>query len=153
MNWILRKTIGLANVTLYITQHDIDGVTHIDIKQIATAGIEVSPENRVLNWTERSQDDKIFGKVVGRSRWTKLEELDVTDAEDKKWLTEGWDEDGEKVEARVDNENAGWNLIGMWGFTHINETRYYTRKMVIRNKKGKVIRDVLVYDYVGADDS
>ena len=147
----MRKTISITNVTLYITQQDIDGVTHIDIKQIATAGIEVSPENRVLNWTERAQDDKIFGKVVGRSRWTKLEELDVTDAEDKKWLTEGWDEDGEKVEARVVSESGGWNVVALWGFSLVNGTRHHTRKLVVRNTKGKVIRDRLVYDYVAED--
>ena len=150
----MRKTLLLASVTLYITTSTdpTTNVTHIDIRQIATGGIQASPENRVLDFSERTQADKIFGNLVGRSRWTTLEGLkDVDEAEDRAWLTSGWDEEGEKVEARAVNDEAGWSMVAIWGFMEVGEAgRRYVRKMVMRNKKGKIIRDKLVYDYVGA---
>lgn len=85
-----------------------------------------------------------------------LEEFaaDVDDVEDRAWLVGGgWDEQGEKVEARALNEGAGWSMVAVWGFMEVGEGRRYVRKMVMRNKAGKVVRDMLVYDYVGLVDA
>lgn len=76
LSWFLRKAISLATVTLSVKQYtrpDEEGdpsppPIHIDITQVATGGISTTHENRVLNWSERDHEDRIFGKVKGRSR-------------------------------------------------------------------------------------
>jgi hypothetical protein len=147
MGWMMRKAISLATVTQYISSYEKDGITEIDIKQFVTGGIPASPEHRKLDWEKREHDDKIFGKVNGQSRFVSVANVEEGGTEDKEWLAEGWDEDGEKVESWVIGE-TGWKALQIWGFAVINGIRYHTRKViVIKGTEKKKAR--LVYDYVG----
>ena len=102
----MRRAISYATVTLTITSYtDSSSLTHIDISQVATGGIKGTTELRTLDWTERNHKDGIFGEVKGKSRWTKLEDVD-----DDKWLKEGWmAESGEKwIQSWAESVGGGW---------------------------------------------
>ncbi|ERF70186.1 hypothetical protein EPUS_00374 [Endocarpon pusillum Z07020] len=74
LSWFLRKAISFATVTLSVHQYrkpaseEPKQPIHIDITQRATGGISTTQENRVLDWSERDHEDRIFGKVKGKSR-------------------------------------------------------------------------------------
>jgi hypothetical protein len=44
-------------------------VTHIDLDQTATGGIQGTTEQRNLDWSETSHEDHIFGTLKSRNRW------------------------------------------------------------------------------------
>ena len=79
MSWLTRKGIGLATITLSVTEtdkpteEDPNGkpVTHVTIAQTATGGIPGTTESRVLDFVERPHTDNIFGSVKGRTRWVR----------------------------------------------------------------------------------
>lgn len=62
-----------------------------------------------------------------------------------KWLDE------EHVQSYVKNQDKGyeWTAEQTWGFEDIDGKKYYTRRVVARDTKGKVERLRLVYDYTG----
>ncbi|KAI4149087.1 MAG: hypothetical protein LQ340_004792, partial [Diploschistes diacapsis] len=134
MGWLTRKAIGLATVTQSIKHYSSSpspsssagakGTVHIDTEQTVTGGISASPEYRVLDWQERPHSDRIFGELVGRSRY--VDPRALPDAElgaDKDWLAGGWDEEGEKVESLVENRAAGWTAVQIWGFAVVEGKR------------------------------
>jgi hypothetical protein len=71
---MLRKAIGLATVTLDVSEYTepdpttSEPITHIDIVQTLSGGLAGNTEKRVLNWAEGEHEDYIFGKVIGRTR-------------------------------------------------------------------------------------
>lgn len=71
-----RKAISLASLTLTVRHYrGDDDEEHIDIDQTLTGGIPGTSENRILDWTERQADDRIFGPVVSKTRRLKVEEI------------------------------------------------------------------------------
>ncbi|OJD19634.1 hypothetical protein AJ78_00365 [Emergomyces pasteurianus Ep9510] len=75
MSWLTRKAIGLATVTLKISQKKNDaGTVQMDIDQLLTGGIKGTAEHRSLDWSERPHKDHIFGEVIGQSRFIKAGE-------------------------------------------------------------------------------
>jgi len=101
----MRKAIGYATITLTIHEYTTDSITHIDISQTATGGVKGTTEKRTLDWTVRGHTDGIFGEVRGKSRWVKL--ADLAEGEDKKFLSEGWEE-GEHVQSWAESVGGGW---------------------------------------------
>lgn len=76
VGWLKRKAISYGTLTLTIKHYKDDaGVEHIDIDQTLTGGIPGTRETRTLTWTERENEDHIFGHVIGKSRRVKAEEL------------------------------------------------------------------------------
>ncbi|WEW57671.1 hypothetical protein PRK78_003138 [Emydomyces testavorans] len=72
ISWLVRKTIGLATVTLHVKQYTDDaGNVHIDIAQTLTGGIPGTNEERILTWEKRDHTDHVFGNVVGQSRYVR----------------------------------------------------------------------------------
>ncbi|KEZ46449.1 Uncharacterized protein SAPIO_CDS0776 [Scedosporium apiospermum] len=164
ISFLLRKTITLASVTLEIKQFtappkapntSTDPVTHIDIQQIATAGLKGTREERCLDNTFRPHSDWIFGSVRGQSRWISLEEVE------DEFLKKGWTIDdaeeagpeGKKhVLSHVESVDNGWTATQIWGFQEVKGERRYVRNIVI--KKGDKRVDMrLVYDYLGPLDA
>uniref|UniRef100_A0A0W0FGZ1 Uncharacterized protein n=1 Tax=Moniliophthora roreri TaxID=221103 RepID=A0A0W0FGZ1_MONRR len=89
VGWMKRKAIGLATLTLFVKHYkDDNGVEHIDIDQVLTGRIPGTREERTLNWTERENEDHVFGPVVGKSRRIK----DLSEIEDD-FLKTGWTPD------------------------------------------------------------
>lgn len=87
VSWWQRKAISIGTVTLYIKHYrDDDGIEKVDIDQ-TVAGISGTSEKRTLTWTERENNDGIFGPVIGKSRRVNLGELE------EEFLKTGWTED------------------------------------------------------------
>ncbi|KAH0096033.1 hypothetical protein KCU66_g16273, partial [Aureobasidium melanogenum] len=86
IGWIVRQAVKLSNVTLHVKQFvDDKGLMHIDNEQITTGNIR-NLEERIIDYQWREKDDRIFGKVNGRSRYVKLDEIETD------YLKQGWDE-------------------------------------------------------------
>lgn len=77
MNWIIRKTISMTEVTvemkhfLGINIQTGASVPQITITQSTNMNVNMSgtTENRFLDWSENPQEDHIFGKTVVQSRF------------------------------------------------------------------------------------
>jgi len=76
INWIIRKTISMTEVTvkmkhfLGINTQTGASVPQITITQSTNMNVNMSgtTENRFLDWSENPQEDHIFGKTVVQSR-------------------------------------------------------------------------------------
>jgi hypothetical protein len=71
MNWVLRKALSYATVTLHVKEYADEVnplVYHIDADQTITGGISGTSERRQLDWERRDHTDSIFGTLHGRSR-------------------------------------------------------------------------------------
>lgn len=75
-----------------------------------------------------------------------LNAQNLKDGSPSKWL-----DDDQHVQSFVLNTDKGygWTAEQTWGFEEINGKKYYTRRVVARDAKGKVERLRLVYDYTG----
>ena len=84
VGWMLRKTIGMAAVTLHVKQYtgpprapstSAEDATHIDVEQTLTGGVQGNAERRCLDWEAREHSDWLFGTVRGQSRFVSLSDL------------------------------------------------------------------------------
>jgi len=144
IGWVLRRAFGVATITATIThyKHPETGVEHIDTNQ-SLSGITNTTENRTLDWTDRPREDYVFGKVVGKSRRIKLE-----DVEDEK-LKEGWTEDTiakDIVQSYVVNDEYKWQADQVWGFMIINGERRHARRFKLTTPTQRLDK-LLVFDY------
>ena len=100
----------------------------------------------------REKDDKVFGKVQGKSRFVNIKDIEEDDA----YLKDGWDKewlDGDEVKGEVVEsyaESVGkepkWTAEQVWGFEKIGGERRYVRHIVVR--KGKEVHKIkTVYDW------
>ncbi|KAG5653336.1 hypothetical protein H0H81_000958, partial [Sphagnurus paluster] len=88
VGWLKRKAIAVATITLNVKHHkDDQGVEYIDIDQTLTGGIPGTTEKRTLTWTERENEDHMFGAVIGKSRRVKVDELE-DDFLKRDWTTD-----------------------------------------------------------------
>ncbi|OAP64953.1 hypothetical protein AYL99_00925 [Fonsecaea erecta] len=155
--WLKRKVILLATVTLSVKEYiDDKGITHIDLDQTATGGIQGTSELRILDWSETIHEDHIFGILKSRNRWI----ADPKTCESGNggpldpYLTEGWlhekvGPNGEGfVQNWVMNEERGWTAEQIWGFTTIKGQRYKTRKIHVK-KEDETLNVTLAYDWKG----
>lgn len=75
ISWVVRKAIGLATVTLAISENVVPNtddpanapVTRIVVNQTATGGIK-TVEKRTTDWRVRTHTDRVFGTLDGQSR-------------------------------------------------------------------------------------
>jgi hypothetical protein len=152
VGWLKRKAIGLATITLSISEKVEDGTTIIDIESTGTGGIQGTAEHREVNWTEREHEDHVFGPIAGRTKWldNKGADWDALDSFQKDgWLDEKVGPNGEPhIYTIAVSKTNGWTAIQVWGFTELNGLRYYTRKIVV-TKGSEVIKVRLLYDFAG----
>jgi hypothetical protein len=157
LSWFLRRTIGLATIILTIKEYEESGQIHIDITS-AASGLSSTQEDRTLNWEDQPHQDKIFGKVIGRSRMINLgagtfEPQEPYDEPTKAFLlARTLKDESALVQTSAKNQDSGygWTAEQVWGFEEVQGKRYYTRRVVGRNAKGdKTERVRLVYDYQG----
>ncbi|KJZ76594.1 hypothetical protein HIM_03930 [Hirsutella minnesotensis 3608] len=150
IGFLLRKTIGLATITITVKEYEgppkppstADGTfTHIDFEQSAS-GLSSTKEERCLDNQPRSHSDWLFGDVEGRSRFVRL--ADVDDA----FLSKGWDgaADQDFVHSRGVNEKNGWEATQVWGFQTVNGERRFCRNILI-TKGDKRAEFRFVYDF------
>ncbi|KFY71285.1 hypothetical protein V499_08503 [Pseudogymnoascus sp. VKM F-103] len=152
VGWLKRKAIGLATITLSITEKVVDGLTIIDIESTGTGGIQGTAEHRELNWSEREHEDHVFGPLTGQTKWldNKGADWDALDSFQKEgWLDERVGPNGEPhILTTAVSKTNGWTAIQVWGFTELNGVRYYTRKVVI-TKGSEVLKVRIFYDFAG----
>ena len=99
-----------------------------------------------MDWQWTDKYNWIWGKVHGKSRYTKLE--DVEDAD--RYLREGWEE-GEVVEGFVESVGGGWMARQVWGFAVVDGQRRHVRRVLARKKGWADQRIRLVYDWKGRE--
>ncbi|KAI4730899.1 hypothetical protein E4T49_01266 [Aureobasidium sp. EXF-10728] len=153
IGWLVRQAVKFSNVTLHVKQFvDENGLMHIDNEQITTGNIR-NLEERIVDYQWREKDDRIFGKVNGRSRYVKLDEVET------EYLKQGWDEqflaqgDREVVQVFVDSvgKKPNWAAEQVWGFEVVDGQKHHTRRIVVRRgKEEHKLR--LVYDWVVEKD-
>jgi hypothetical protein len=129
-----------------------DNLMHIDSEQITTGNIR-NLEDRIIDFQWREKDDRIFGKVNGRSRYVQLDEVE------DEYLRQGWDEqflvqEGHQV-LQIFVESLGkkpnWTAEQVWGFEVVDGSKRHTRRIIV--KKGKEEHKLrLVYDWVVEKD-
>lgn len=69
IGWVVRQAAAYSNITVTMKQYveAESGKIRLDNEQASTGGLK-SSEERVLDWEWREKDDRIWGKVRGRSR-------------------------------------------------------------------------------------
>ena len=161
ISWLTLKAFGAETLTQNLTPAPLtveDGTpsTILKIDQVLTGGLKGSVEERRMDWHYQEHTDWLWGTSKARNRYSTLQKLrdEGTNAEDVKFLADGWlkeTEEGEIVEAFAENEKSKWTALQVWGFAEIEGKRMLTRKFVVwRLDKNEVVRARLVYDYTGA---
>jgi len=151
VSWFKRKIISLGTITLFVKHYKDDAnAEHIDIDQTITGGIPGTTEKRTLTWTERENEDHLFGAVKGRSRRVMADKLDIP------FLKEGWTADTfnhglvqSYVESDTPKSGTVWIANQTWGMEDINSERRYVRHVKFTGPKGEDIEARLIYDYLG----
>jgi len=148
VSWLVRRAIKWSNIRLNVTQYtDGDGLVHIDIEQVSSVATTI--EDRTIDWTFREKEDRVFGKVKGRTRWVDVEAVDdefLRNGWDGKWLEEA---KGEVIQAYVESvgKDPNWIADQIWGFESIDGGRRYVRHVVAR-KGSEVHKIKTVYDWI-----
>ncbi|KAJ7786161.1 hypothetical protein B0H16DRAFT_1489378 [Mycena metata] len=151
VSWIKRTAISMGTVTLTIKHYkDSESVEHVDIDQVLTGGVPGTREERILSWTERTNEDHLFGAVIGKSRRCKVDELDE-DFLKKAWTADTIEHGVIQSYVYSDTPKSGttWIANQTWGIQEINGERRYARNIKFTGPKGEDIESTLVYDYLG----
>lgn len=169
LSWFTRRAIGLATINLTIKEYEESGTIHVDITSVAK-GLSTTQEDRTLDWEDKPHQDKVFGKVLGRTRLINLNAggFDPQEPYDEdtraflqaEMLKDGktpstFDDKRDLIQTFAKNQDSGygWTAEQVWGFEQVDGKRYYTRRVVGRSAKGDRIQKVrLVYDYQGPLD-
>ena len=68
IGWVVRQAAAYSTVTVSLKQYTDDkGLVNLDQEQVSTGGIR-NGEERVLDGEWRESENKIWGKVKGRTR-------------------------------------------------------------------------------------
>lgn len=169
LSWFTRRALGLATINLTIREYNESGKIHIDITSVAK-GLSSTQEDRVLDWEDKPHQDKVFGKVLGRSRMVNLnaggfDPQEPYDDQSKAFLQAEMLKDGKTLStfddkrdllqtfAKNQDSGYGWSVEQVWGFEQVDGKRHYSRRVIGRSAKGdKIERVRLVYDYQGPLD-
>ncbi|KAK0208155.1 hypothetical protein DFS33DRAFT_1371692 [Desarmillaria ectypa] len=152
VSWLKRKAISIGTVTLYIKHYrDDEGIEKVDIDQ-TVAGISGTSEKRTLTWTERENNDDIFGPVIGKSRRVNVGELE------EEFLKTGWTEDTVEhgviqAYAESDTPKSGttWIANQTWGVEEVNGERRYARHIKFTGPAGEDIQARLPRPFLDID--
>lgn len=159
VSFLVRQAVAYSNVTVTISQYtspaspsDDGDKLHLDQTQSSTGGMK-NTEERVMDWQWAETDNWIWGKVRGRGRYVRLEEI-VGEAglgeEDAQWLREGWEEGtGEVVQLVAESVGLkeGWTAWQVWGFAEVEGKRRQVRRIVGCRKGWRTERCWMVYDW------
>ena len=144
INFLVRQAVAYSTVTVTLSQYtDSEGRKHLDQEQLTTGGIR-NFEDRIMDWQWTEKYNWIWGKVNGKSRYTKLGGIE--DA----YLKEGWSKDcveGEVVEGYVESTTDGWTARQVWGFAEVEGERRHVRRILAKKAGWEDQRIRMVYDW------
>ena len=144
VNFVVRSAVAYSHVTVTLSQYtDSEGKKHLDQEQLSTGGIK-NFEDRIMDgaWTEKY--NWIWGKVLGQSRYVKMEEIEDG------YLREGWSKDcvdGELVEGYVESKTDKWTARQIWGFAEVDGERKHVRRILATKPGWQDQRIRMVYDW------
>ena len=152
IGFLVRQAVAYSTVTVTLQQYtdDTSGQKHLDQEQLSTGGIR-NFEDRVMDWEWTVKENWIWGKVKGRSRYTRLAEIEDP------FLKEGWENDssgdgggkGEVVEGYVESVADGWTARQVWGFAEVEGQRRHVRRILSTKPRWEDQRIRMVYDWKG----
>ncbi|KAJ6264632.1 hypothetical protein Dda_0781 [Drechslerella dactyloides] len=141
VGWLLRKSLGLATVTINLTHKASDDV--INIHSVAAGVISTNEDLHLDGKAYERTKDKVWGNFQVTAQKKQLSEID------DEQLREGWAGD-EVIEVVADNKESKWTALQIWGFTdyEVNgkKERRYFRRVRLTHSKG-VTYSHMVYDY------
>ena len=144
IGFLIRQAVQYSTVTVTLKQYtDAAGQEHLDQEQVSTGGIR-NFEDRIMDWKWTEKHNWIWGKVNGKSRYVKLDQIE--DA----YLREGWSRecvDGEVVEGYVESLTDGWVARQVWGFAVVDGERRHVRRILAQKPKQADQRIRMVYDW------
>jgi len=146
--------MGTAYLTIEHTTDENTGIETIEITQKFSGNIPGSDDVRILDWTETTRDDYIFGPVIVKAKRVQLKDVH------NEYLTGKWCSDTERdgviyslLEGDTSKGAKKWSVEQVWGFEIVAGKRRYTRRMQMTGPNGEAVRARLAYDYNGpADD-
>ena len=143
IGFLVRQAVQYSTVSVTLKQYtDSDGQRHLDQEQLSTGGIR-NFEDRIMDWQWTEKTNWIWGKVNGKSRYTKLDEIE--DA----FLREGWCGEGEVVEGYVESLTGKWTARQVWGFALVEGERRHVRRILAMKRGWEDLRIRMVYDWKG----
>ena len=144
IGFVVRQAVAYSTVTVNLKQYtDPDGTQHLDQEQLSTGGIR-NIENRIMDWQYTEKHNWIWGKVNGKSRYAKLEDIEDS------FLRDGWAQDcvdGQLVEGYVESTADTWTARQVWGFAEVDGQRRHVRKILATKPKWEDLRIRMVYDW------
>ncbi len=144
VNFLVRQAVAYSTVDVTLKQYTSpDGVQHLDQDQASTGGIK-NFEDRVMDWEQGEKSNWIWGKVSGKSRYTKLDSIE------DEYLREGWSRDcvdGEVVEGYVESVTDKWSATQIWGFAEVEGVRRHVRRILAKKPGSADLRIRMVYDW------
>ncbi|KAI1094280.1 hypothetical protein F5B19DRAFT_73178 [Rostrohypoxylon terebratum] len=154
MPWIFQKLLPRATVTNRITQTtDESGFTRIQTYSKMSGGFEFNPEPYILDGLEHATPG---GIQRVRAEWVDFRRPKPTNVRGEpidSYLTQGWPEDSnattwDHVYVHTKNDNGGWIVEDVWGFSLIDGKRYFVTRSLMR--KGEYcMRMALVREWKG----
>ncbi|KAK6349917.1 hypothetical protein TWF696_006176 [Orbilia brochopaga] len=141
VGWLLRKSLGLATVTINLKHDGAADVIHIH--SVAGGVISTNEDLHLDGKTYDRTKDKVWGNFKITAQKKQLSEID------DEQLREGWAGD-EVIQVVADNKDSKWVALQIWGFKdhEVNgktERRYF-RRVRLTHSKG-VTYCHMVYDY------
>ena len=144
VGFLIRQAVAYSTVTVTLKQYSTeDSKRHLDQEQLSTGGIK-NFEDRIMDWEPTEKYNWIWGKVNGKSRYTRLSEIE--DA----FLKEGWEKgcvEGEIVEGYAESVTDGWAARQVWGFAEVEGQRKHVRRILSTKPGHESLRIRSVYDW------
>ncbi|KAF3907174.1 hypothetical protein ABW21_db0207935 [Orbilia brochopaga] len=141
VGWLLRKSLGLATVTINLTHDTAADVIHINS---VAGGVLSTKEDLPLDFQpQKRKKDKVWGNFEVKAKKAQVSAID------DEQLREGWAGE-EVIQVEAVNEELKWSAMQIWGFQdyEVNgktERRYF-RRVRLTHSKG-VTYCHMAYDY------
>ncbi|KAJ5550034.1 hypothetical protein N7461_004732 [Penicillium sp. DV-2018c] len=159
-------------------------LTHVNFTQTSTGRLAGTTENRILDWKIAEHEDYVFGSVHAQAEYVfgvrdadgKIRPDGVVEgvpvptwegegdngcSSEEGFLVEGQREDvgrgdGLWIHTFERSEGGGWVAEQVWGFEVIGGERYFSRRVVVMEEKGKgkgrYICGRIVFDFLGREE-
>ena len=143
INFLVRQAVQYSTITITLKQYTDSTGQHLDQEQVSTGGIR-NFEDRLMDWAWTEKYNRIWGKVHGKSRYTRLDQVE------DEWMRQGWSKEcveGQVVEGYVESATDSWSARQVWGFAVVEGERRHVRRVLAKKPGQEDQRIRLVYDW------